>query len=114
MKIKELYWMGQTAKDLNKLPKGIIESFVYGLRLAQQGGLSPRSKPLKGFGGVSVIELIESDRAGTYRAVYAVKMKNFIYVLHIFQKKSKQGIATPKKDIDLIKSRLKQAQEIDR
>lgn len=110
--LKELYWMGQTSKDLQKLPEEIKESFIYGLRLAQKGGAALNSKPLKGFGGTSVIELFESDKSGTYRAVYTIKMKDTIFILHVFQKKSKQGIATPKKDIDLIKNRLKQAQEI--
>lgn len=85
---------------------------MFGLRLAQAGKKHPKGKPLKGFGGANVIELIDSDGSGTYRAVYTAKMPNTIFVLHVFQKKSKHGIATPKQDIDLIKSRLKRAQEI--
>lgn len=67
------------------------------------------SKALKGFGGRSVIELMEDDRGDTYRAVYTIKFKETIYVLHVFKKKSTKGIATPKKDMDLIEKRLKDA-----
>jgi phage-related protein len=69
------------------------------------------AKALKGFGSADVIELIESDSAGTYRAVYTVKMADFVYMLHVFQKKSKQGIKTPQADIDLVHKRLKIAEE---
>jgi phage-related protein len=65
---------------------------------------------LKGFGGRSVLEIAVSDHAGTYRAVYTVRFGDAIYVLHVFQKKSKSGIATPQKDIDLIRSRLAEAE----
>ena len=67
---------------------------------------------LKGFGSAGVLELIEDDAAGTYRAVYTVRFASAIYVLHVFQKKSKQGRETPQRDIDLIKARLKRAAEI--
>ncbi len=65
----------------------------------------------KGYGGASVLEIIEDDSAGTYRTVYTVKFKDIVFVLHAFQKKSKKGIKTPKADLDLINSRLKQANE---
>jgi phage-related protein len=67
---------------------------------------------LKGFGGAGVLELIEDYQGGTYRAVYTVRFATKIYILHVFQKKSKKGIATPKQEIDLIKARLKQAEEL--
>jgi phage-related protein len=70
----------------------------------------PRSaKPLKGFGGASVLEIVARDEAGTYRGVYTVKFSGVVYVLHVFQKKSTFGIATPKHELDLIKSRLNEA-----
>ena len=65
---------------------------------------------LKGFGGAGVLEVVESDVGGTYRAVYTVQFAEAVYVLHCFQKKSKQGVATPKQDMDIIQSRLKVAQ----
>lgn len=112
--MKVLYWISSSKKDLSKLPEEVAAAFAYGLRQAQQGDKHPNAKPLKGFGGADVIELVESDRAGTYRAVYTISMPKAVFVLHVFQKKSKQGIATPKKDIELIKSRLKLAQEFYR
>jgi phage-related protein len=75
-------------------------------------GEHEHTKILRGFGGTGVIEIIESDESGTYRAIYTVKMLNVIFVLHTFKKKSKHGIKTPKQEVDLIETRLKQAQEL--
>lgn len=110
--VKKIYWVGPTEKDFLKFPDKLIDEFLISLRLAQEGEKAANAKPLKGFGGATVLELVGSDASGTYRAVYTVKMADFVFVLHVFQKKSKQGIATPQKEIDLIKSRLKWAQEI--
>lgn len=75
-----------------------------------QCGLTPLSaKPLSGFGGARVIEIVSSFRSGTYRAVYTVKFEGAVYVLHAFQKKSKKGVKTPQADSELILKRLKQA-----
>ncbi|MDR1489971.1 MAG: type II toxin-antitoxin system RelE/ParE family toxin, partial [Desulfovibrio sp.] len=68
-------------------------------------------KPLKGFGGAGVLEVVENDQGGTYRAIYTIKFSEAVYVLHCFQKKSTQGIKTSKQDIDLIKRRLKLAEQ---
>ena len=78
----------------------------------QTGETPPIAKVLKGFGGAGVLELIEYDAGGTYRAVYTVRYATAIYVLHVFQKKSKRGRETPQRDIDLIKERLKRASEL--
>ena len=110
MKEKPLIWIASSKKDLADLPEDIIDEFGYGFHLAQHGQQHDSAKIMKGFGGAGVLELIENDAAGTYRAVYTIQMKNAVFVLHVFQKKSKHGIATPQKDIDLIKQRLKQAQ----
>lgn len=83
----------------------------YALYQAQVGLKAPTAKPLRGFGGASVLEIVEDHQNDTYRAVYTVKFSELLYVLHAFQKKSKKGIATPKPDIDLIKRRLKIAEE---
>lgn len=112
MKLKELIWVGSSKKDLMHLPEEVIDTFGYGLYLAQKGSMHPDGKVLQGFSSAGVIEIKESDKAGTYRAVYTVRMEEIVFVLHVFQKKSKQGIKTPQTDIDLIKSRLKDAQEI--
>jgi phage-related protein len=112
MKQKYLVWIGSSLKDLRNLPKDVVDKVGYALYLAQIGKRHKNTKVLHGFGGTDVIEIRETDVAGTYRAVYTVKMIDMIFVLHVFQKKSKQGIKTPQPDIELIKRRLKQAQEI--
>lgn len=112
MKLKELMWIGSSKKDLISLPDEIIDAFGYGLFTAQKNKLPKNAEILKGFGGAGVIEIKESDAAGTYRAVYTITMPEIVFVLHVFQKKSKEGIKTPKQDIELVKRRLKQAQEM--
>lgn len=94
------------------MPREIVTDFGYGLYQAQLGEHPDIAKPLRGFSGASVLELVEDHQSGTYRAVYTVKFEDAIVVLHVFQKKSKSGIETPKKDIDLIHERLKRAQVI--
>ena len=79
------------------------------LNTAQLGGKHPAAKPLKGFKGSGVLEIVDDFDRDTYRAVYTVRFADFVYVLHAFQKKSKKGIATPKSDLDLMKQRLKDA-----
>ena len=74
---------------------------------AQNGDEHPRAKALKGFGGRSVLEVVDDDDGDTYRAVYTVRFAGVIYVLHAFQKKSRKGSETPKRDIEVIKTRLK-------
>lgn len=76
---------------------------------AQQGEIDPAAKPLKGFGGASVLEIVARDEGGAWRAVYTVRYQEAVYVLHAFQKKSKRGIATPKEEIERIKRRLAEA-----
>lgn len=83
----------------------------YALYQAQLGLKALSTKPLRGFGGAGVLEIVEDFQSDTYRAVYTVKFSDLIYVLHAFQKKSKKGIATPKSDTDLINKRLKIAEE---
>ncbi len=78
---------------------------------AQWGGEHPAAKALKGFGGRSVIEIVDDFEGNAYRAVYTVRFSDVVYVLHAFQKKSKSGVATPRRDIELIKERLRRAEE---
>lgn len=92
------------------MPEMIQDAFGYALYLAQTGRKGKRAKVLTGFGSAGVVEVVESDSAGTYRAVYTVRFANAVYVLHCFQKKSRSGIATPKPDMDLIRDRLKLAE----
>jgi phage-related protein len=78
---------------------------------AQQGAQRPAAKALKGFGGRGVLEVVDDDPGAAYRAIYTIRFAMAIYVLHVFQKKSKKGIETPRHDIELIKKRLKRAEE---
>lgn len=92
-------------------PAEVKDVMGYALYQAQIGRKASSAKPLSGFGGAGVLEIVEDRQTDTYRAVYTVKFSELVYVLHAFQKKSKKGIATPKPDIDLIKRRLKIAEE---
>ncbi len=112
--IKPVEWVGSSYRDFVSFPDAVQDEMGHALYLAQIGRMHSSAKPLKGFGGAGVIELVEDDRHGTYRAVYAVKFGSAIYVLHAFQKKSRTGIKTPREDIELIRRRLKIAEEDDR
>lgn len=108
--LKQLTWIGSSRSDLKLLPIEVQDEMGYGLYEAQIGVFPDSAKHLKGFDGV--FEIISRFNKNTYRAVYATKLGNRIYVLHAFQKKSKTGIKTPKPDIDLIKQRLQVAKKI--
>jgi phage-related protein len=108
---RPLIWMGRSRKDIGEFPERVKGELGYGLDLAQSGEKHENAKPLKGFKGAGVLELVENFDGDTYRAVYTIEFAEVVYVLHVFQKKSKTGIATPKTDIDLIERRLKLAQE---
>lgn len=112
MERKPLIWIASSKKDLSDFPEDVKKTMGYGLHQAQIGKKSDNAKPLKGFGGADILEIIDEDASGTYRTVYTVKFKDVILVLHAFQKKSKQGIKTPEQDINLIKNRFKQGQEL--
>ena len=107
-----LEWIGSSHRDLMTLPADVRRFFGYALSLAQAGDRHDAAKVLKGFGGAGVLEVIENDADGTYRAVCTVKFEEAVFVLHCFQKKSKRGIATPKKDMDIIHARLKIAEAV--
>jgi phage-related protein len=94
---RQLVYLGSSKKDARRLPSEVQELFSYALDVALKGGQHEDAKPLIGFHGRSVIEVVGDYRGDTYREVYTVRFKEIIYVLHIFQKKSKRGIATPKR-----------------
>jgi len=108
---KHVLWVGSSKKDLMAMPDEVKSAFGFALYLAQQGKKHQNAKPLKGFSGAGVLEVVEDCLGDTFRAVYTVKIAEVIYVLHCFQKKSKRGIETPKQEIDLIRDRLKMAQD---
>jgi phage-related protein len=107
--LKPVLWIGSSRRHLRALPELVRRDIGQALYTAQQGETDPAAKPLKGFGGTRVMEIVERDRGGAYRAVYTAQLGDAIYVLHVFQKKSKRGIATPQQDIDLIRRRLAEA-----
>ena len=111
---KPLIFVGSTLRDLQRFPAAVQRVFGYALHVAQSGGRHPDSKPLKGFSGAGVLEVVEDREGDTYRVVYTVRLGDRVYALHAFQKKSKRGIATPKQELDLIRSRLADAEEIHR
>ena len=108
---KPLVWVASTKKELMALPVGIRSFFGHALDLAQRGDRHDSAKVLHGFGCAGVLEIVDDDAGGTYRAVYTVKFEEAVFVLHCFQKKSKSGIATPQQEMDLVRARLHSAQQ---
>jgi phage-related protein len=109
--LKPVIWIGSSLLDLKEFPPEVQSDLGYALYFAQTNLKHPKAKPLKGFKGASVLEIVEDYDGDTYRAVYTVKLAGVVYVLHVFQKKSKYGIATPKQDLELIEKRLQLALE---
>jgi phage-related protein len=109
---KPLRWVGSSKKDLRRFPDEVQRVTGYALWLAQLGVKHTDAKPLAGCGGAGVLEVVEDYDGDTYRAVYTVRLAGAVYVLHAFQKKSRPGIATPAHEMDLVRARLKQAEQI--
>jgi phage-related protein len=107
---KPCIFIGSSLKDLKRFPTKVQNRVGYALNQVQEGEEPLAAKALKGFGGRTVLELIDDFDSDTFRAVYTVRFAGVVYVLHAFQKKAKKGIATPRQDIDLIKSRLRDAE----
>jgi phage-related protein len=107
--VKRLIWVGKSYQDLREFPSDVRHAMGYALYAAQIGKMHEHAKVLSGMGSAKVIEIRENDRSGTYRVIYTIEMKDFVFVLHAFQKKSKSGIATPKQELELLKDRLKEA-----
>jgi phage-related protein len=108
--MKTVRWIGSSLKDLKTFPKNIQREMGQALFAAQLGKEDPATKALQGFGGRSVLEIVASVSGATFRTVYTVRFSDALYVLHAFQKKSVRGIATPRKDMDLIRQRLAEAE----
>lgn len=107
---KPIRWIAGSLDDLREFPDEVRRNIGFALSFAQAGQKHPSAKPLKGFGGSGVLEIVEDCRGDTYRAVYTVRFERSIYVLHAFKKKSKTGIKTPRHEIELIERRLRMAQ----
>jgi phage-related protein len=108
--LRPLDWIGPTRRELRQFPEAVRDAVGFALFRAQLGSKHPSATPLKGFGGAGVLEIVEDHDGDTYRAVYTVRFTEAVYVLHVFQKKSKKGIATPKHELERIRARLKQAE----
>jgi phage-related protein len=111
---KPCIFVGSSRKDLLGFPPPVRRNIGHALHEVQTGGEPLSAKALKGFGGRTILELIDDFDGDTFRAVYTVRFADVVYVLHTFQKKSKRGIATPKRGIELIRSRLRDAEELHR
>ena len=107
-----MHWVGSSKRDLKSLPKQVVDLVGYALYLAQTGRKHEKAKPLKGFGSAGILEVVEDWERNTYRAVYTVRFPVAVFALHVFQKKSTRGTATPKTDLDLIRDRFKAAEQL--
>jgi phage-related protein len=108
--VRPLLWIASSKRDYRKFPPPVQDDLGFELFLAQTGQHPPSAKPLKGLGS-GVVELVEDFDGDTYRAVYTVRFGDAVYVLHAFKKKSKRGNKTPQSDIDLVRRRLKDAEQ---
>ena len=105
---KPVIWMGDSLARLQAFPSTVQDEVGYAIYLAQIGEKHQRAKPLKGLGS-GVLEVVSDHRGDTFRAVYTVRFRDRVYVLHAFQNKSNKGHATPQPDVDLLKQRLARA-----
>lgn len=113
--LKPIEWVGSSKEDLMQFPPEAAREVGHALYLAQLGRKAPSVKPLRGddeFAGAVALEIVEPHDGDTFRAVYTAKLEGVVYVLHAFQKKSKNGISTPLKEITMIKRRLKMARAL--
>jgi phage-related protein len=110
--MRPVRFMGDSREVLRELPDEVKSEIGFALERVQQGKMPVNAKPLKGI-APGVLETVSDFKGGTFRAVYTVRFPRAVYVLHVFQKKSKRGIATPKREIDLVKRRLAQVVELE-
>ena len=111
--MKPTHFVGSSLADLRNFPADVRQEIGFALEQAQHGEKSLHATPLVGFKGAGVLEIVSNSVGNTYRAVYTVRLSEAVFVLHCFQKKSKSGIATSAKDMDLVRSRLKDAERIN-
>jgi phage-related protein len=112
--LKPVIWVGTSLEDLREFPAPVQDHMGYALYIAQRGGKHQDAKVLRGFGGAGVLEVIKDHRGDTFRAVYTVKYARTVFVLHAFEKKSKSGRETPRRDMELLQQRLREAEQIAR
>lgn len=109
--MKDLIWLGSSLDDLKSFPSEVQDEIGYALHCAQEGETYISTKLFKGYGS-GVYEIVSNFNTDAYRAIYVVNLDDCLYVIHAFQKKSKSGIKTPKKDLNIIETRLKQLKNI--
>ena len=109
---KPVIWIGSSLKDLREFPEPVQDHVGYALYVAQRGGRHRSTKPLTGFGGAGVVEIVKDYRGDAFRAVFTLRHAGAVYVLHAFQKKSKTGPETPRREMELIRQRLREAERI--
>jgi len=110
--LKPVVWVGSSRKDLRTFPDPVQSHMGYAVYVAQRGGKHRDTKVLSGFGGAGVLEVVKDFRGDTFRAVYTLKFADSVYVRHAFQKKSKSRRETPRRDMELIEQRLREAERI--
>lgn len=109
---RRVRFIGSSRRDLSAFPDGVRRDAGLALFEVQLGQMPDSAKPLKGYGGAGVQEIVNGDASGTFRVVYTISLPDAVYVLHAFQKKSTTGVKTSKRDVDLIKRRLAEAQRL--
>jgi phage-related protein len=110
--LKPVIWIGASRKALREFPEPVQDHIGYALYVAQRGGRHRDAKALSGFGGAGVVEVIKDHRGDAFRAVYTVRYAGAVYVLHAFQKKSKTGREMPRRDMEAIRQRLREAERM--
>jgi phage-related protein len=110
--LRPVIWVGSSREDLREFPGPVQDHMGYVLYVAQRGGKHRDTKVLSGFGGAGVVEIVTDYRSDAFRAVYTLRYAGAVYVLHAFQKKSKTGRETPRRDMELIRQRLREAEQI--
>ena len=108
--LKPVQWVGSSKSDLKRFPDAVQDRMGFAIYQAQAGLRHRNAKPLKGFGS-GVLEVVARHDGDTFRAVYTVRFETAVYVLHAFQKKARRGIATPKQELDLVRRRLRVAEQ---
>jgi phage-related protein len=112
--LKPVIWVGSSRRDLRAFPEPVRDHIGYALYVAQRGGKHRDARTLSGFGGAGVVEVVKDFRGDTFRAVYTLRYAGGVYVIHAFQKKSKAGRETPRRDIEMVKQRLREAEQISK
>ena len=111
---RDIIWVASSLEDLRRFPEPVRKVMGFALFQAQCGGKHLQARPLKGFGGAGVLEVVEDFDGNAFRAVYTVRFADVVYVLHAFQKRSKRGIETPRREMEVVRSRLRLVRDADR